>query len=84
MDCFKQSKKYKNNNTTIYFKDINGNEISVYLDWDSYDGKKQKLTIDVWNVKKGLKNDMSGNLFFKDLTIAKGKYKMLDEEGNLI
>ena len=73
MKCFEQSKKYKNNNTTVYFKNMYGDEMMVYLDWDSYDGKKQTLTIDIWNMEKSKKDEMSGNLFFKDLTIAKGK-----------
>jgi hypothetical protein len=73
MKCFEQSKKYKNNNTTVYFKNMYGDEIMVYLDWDSYDGKKQTLTVDIWNMEKSKKDEMSGNLFFKDLTIAKGK-----------
>ena len=73
MKCFKQSKKYKNNNTTVYFKNMYGDEMMVYLDWDSYDGKKQTLTVDIWNMEKSKKDEMSGNLFFKDLTIAKGK-----------
>tara|TARA_R110000787_G_scaffold7375_1_gene25238 strand:+ start:140 stop:388 length:249 start_codon:yes stop_codon:yes gene_type:complete len=73
MKCFEQSKKYKNNNTTVYFKNMYGDEMMVYLDWDSYDGKKQTLTVDIWNMEKSKKDEMSGNLFFKDLTIAKGK-----------
>jgi catechol-2,3-dioxygenase len=69
MKCFEQKKNF----TTVYFKDIHGNKISVYLDWDSYDGKKQILFIDVWDIEKGLQNDNSGNLFWKDVTIAKGE-----------
>ena len=74
MKCFEQSKKYKNNNTTVYFKNMHGHEMMVYLDWDSYDGKKQTLTVDIWDMEKSKKDEMSGNLFFKDLTIAKGKF----------
>ena len=58
MKCFEQSKKYKNNNTTVYFKNMYGDEMMVYLDWDSYDGKKQTLTVDIWNMEKSKKDEM--------------------------